>query len=495
MKVILRADASAAIGTGHFMRSLTLAAACAPHADVVLATHAPVALLDHARRRGVAVVPIARPHPDPADVSETTRLIPAAGDCWVVADGYHFDAAFYHACRDAGARVMAIDDSVRLPCYDVDALLDQNLGAARNSYVAAPATRLLLGPTFSLLRPEFARTRLRETPAADARRLLLTFGGSDPGRLTFQVLAALKNVPGRFSTTVLVGAANPNRRELDEIARSMTDVQILIDPADLPAVMANADLAISAYGGTLWELACIGVPTLVISSGDQLYYMAKMLDAYGSHRWLGDAEPLEHGEIVEALTTLAADAPGRAIMRRLGQALVDGEGATRVSDALLREPGEWGVRPARHGDAEPIWEIMSDPSVRQQSFQPEEFAFPSHERWFRQRLARVKSHFWVIERDATVGGMIRYDHQPSGVFINFAVATPLRRRGLGTRLLADTWASACRLFNVDRVRGVVLRGNEPSCRAFLRAGFVEVAPEMHQGRPCHVFERTVADAS
>lgn len=495
MKLILRADAGAAIGTGHFMRSLALAAACAPHDDVVLAASAPPALIDHAKRRGVTVVPMARSHPDPADVCETARLIPANGGCWVIVDGYHFDATFNNACRDAGARVLVVDDGPRLSRYDVDAVLDQNLGAARNAYTVGPTTRVLLGPRFSLLRPEFAQTRRRATATADVRRLLLTFGGSDAARLTFQVLAAMKCLPGRFSTTVIVGAANPHRHELVEAARSLTDVQILVDPVDMPAVMANADLAIAALGGTVWELACIGVPTLVISVGDRQGAIAKMLDVYGSHRWLGDSEPLEQGEIVEALITLADDAPGRAIMCRLGQSLVDGEGAGRVADALHCEPRAWSVRPARDVDAEPIWEIMSDPTVRQQSFHPEEFAFPSHERWFRQRLARINSRFWVIERDGTVGGLIRYDRSSSGARINFAVATPLRRRGLGTRLLTDTWAVACRLLNVSRARGVVLPGNEPSCRAFLRAGFVQVAPETHQGRSCRVFERILPEAS
>jgi hypothetical protein len=37
---------------------------------------------------------------------------------WFVLDGYHFDTAYQSLLRSAGCRLMVIDDTAHLPCYD-----------------------------------------------------------------------------------------------------------------------------------------------------------------------------------------------------------------------------------------------------------------------------------------------------------------------------------------------------------------------------------------
>ena len=93
-----------------------------------------------------------------------------------------------------------------------------------------------------------------------------------------------------------------------------------------------------------------------------------------------------------------------------------------------------------------------------------------------------------------VAAVIRYERGTPGepAELSFAVASPFRGLGVGTRALSESWRKACDELGVTAVRGLVIDGNEPSMRAFRRAGFVETGHETRSGRGCVVFERRAA---
>ena len=109
---------------------------------------------------------------------------------------------------------------------------------------------------------------------------------------------------------------------------------VMRDP-DLPRHMAWADLAISAAGSTCWELACIGVPAIVIAVADNQRDIARGVDEAGTARNLGWWESVGAADIAAAVDGLVHDAAARRAMRRRGRALVDGRGAERVVAAVL----------------------------------------------------------------------------------------------------------------------------------------------------------------
>ena len=305
MRVAIRADASTAIGWGHAMRCLALAQAL-PQRPTFVMDDPPAAF-------------VARAEPD-ADVVALGDPLPDAD--WVVIDGYHLGTDYQRAVREAGARVLVIDDHGHLDRYEADILLNQNLGAPdyRNR---APGARLLLGPRYALLRREF-----RDVPARATRdvacRVLVTLGGSDPDNVSSRVLEGLGSVALPLEVQLIAGAGNPH---VDALARA-PGVELVVDAHDMPARMAWADLAVTAAGSTSWELARTGTPQLAIAIADNQRPVIHGLTEAGL------AIDLGVGDVAGAVEALARDRPRREAMSARGRELVDGRGALRVVAAM-----------------------------------------------------------------------------------------------------------------------------------------------------------------
>jgi UDP-2,4-diacetamido-2,4,6-trideoxy-beta-L-altropyranose hydrolase len=188
MNIIFRVDASPRMGTGHVMRCAALATAAMHKGWQVLFIGRIESDDLHSRLKdmGIDVIPVERPHPDPSDIEAILGL--SAGNAednasssqhgWLVVDGYHFDSDYHQSVRNAGYRLLVVDDYNHLEQYDCEVLLNQNIGADCLNYRTATETQQLLGPRFTLLRPEFLawHDRKPETPEK-ARRILVTMGG------------------------------------------------------------------------------------------------------------------------------------------------------------------------------------------------------------------------------------------------------------------------------------------------------------------------------
>jgi UDP-2,4-diacetamido-2,4,6-trideoxy-beta-L-altropyranose hydrolase len=338
--VVVRADASAAIGLGHVSRCLSLAGAytTATGGRVTLLSVDPLAgVQERAHAAGVTVRPLAAPPGSAADAAETAALARCEGASWIVLDGYHFDGAFQAALTGSGIRVLAFDDHGHAGRYAADLVLNQNAGADASAYAdRAAGTRLLLGPRFAVLRDEF-RTWSDPRPPAPrrARRILVTFGGSDPDNVSALVVAGLAHVPGPLDVVLLAGTANPHGEALAAVAAACPHpVELVVDAHDMARRLAWADLAIASAGGTSWELARMGTPHLAIVIADNQRPAARALARDGIALSLGWHADLDPGTIADAAAALVDDAGRRAELSRRGQLLIDSHGVTRVLAAM-----------------------------------------------------------------------------------------------------------------------------------------------------------------
>jgi UDP-2,4-diacetamido-2,4,6-trideoxy-beta-L-altropyranose hydrolase len=334
-----RVEAGAGIGMGHFMRCYALAQTCRRlgHGAAFLSAGDHATLRTRLTAARVEAVKLTAGHPHEADITETVHWVRAKGAAWLVVDGYQFDAEYQKQLREAGCRFVAIDDDAVAERYYADVVLNQNLFSERLHYRCEGAPRFLFGLRYALIRQEVLRERpARRSTARRARRLLVTFGGTDPRRQTLKVVEALRLVEADLEVRVALGPGveGDDLRAALAAHESRHAVTVLHDP-DLPGLMAWADLAISAAGSTCWELACIGVPAIVVAVADNQRDIATGVEEAGIGKNLGWWESVTPAAIAAAVGALVDDAPARREMGRRGRALVDGRGAERVVAALL----------------------------------------------------------------------------------------------------------------------------------------------------------------
>ena len=246
------------------------------------------------------------------------------------------------ALKQAGARLLCIDDYGHAAHYSADLVLNQNISANEALYPnREPYTRLLLGTRYVMLRRQFRSWRgWKRTIPEVARKLLVTMGGGDPDNVTLKVVEAIKGIGDpQLEIQIVVGPENPNLDMLESALLSAPcPMRLLKDVTDMPALMAWADIAVSAGGSTCWELAFMGLPTLTIPVADNQRPIADILHKRGVVINLGWHESVTVGQIAETLASALYSRDERRLMSGLGRGLVDGEGTARI--CMLLE-GRW----------------------------------------------------------------------------------------------------------------------------------------------------------
>jgi UDP-2,4-diacetamido-2,4,6-trideoxy-beta-L-altropyranose hydrolase len=330
------------MGMGHIMRCLSLAQAWKTHGGGCVFALAgeeagPEAKLQAA---GFAVARLHHPPGGVADAAATVALAQTHRASWVVVDGYHFDAAFQQALKEAGLGLLFIDDYGHAGRYVSDLVLNQNLYAEEAPYRdRAPYTRLLLGTRFVLLRQEFWPWRTwRRNHSQKARKVLVTLGGSDPNNVTAKVVQALKQAPGDLEAVIVTGIRNHYYEDLAVQAKGSASLRLQENATNMPELMAWADVAISAGGTTCWELAFMELPCLVVVAAENQRRNAEELAKAGMALNLGWHTGLDGDHLARTLLEVLRSQDFRVgMVQRGGRQLVDGEGVWRVL-ACLKAP-------------------------------------------------------------------------------------------------------------------------------------------------------------
>lgn len=276
--LLIRADAAPRMGTGHVMRCLALAQAARREGlDVHMICRLGVDWLRERLAREDIPLHCLPDMPPVAEEPDSLLLqlqmdnlaIPetASAPIWVVLDGYHFDTACQLAVMRAGYRLLVIDDYAHLPEYHCDILLNQNIGSELLDY-NGEISHKLFGLDYVILRQEFfdipkdIQTKARHVLP---QRILITLGGGDFIEYLEKIAIDMitPELAGR-SVRVIQGAMDRERIH-KAFSRSPVNLEILSHIDNMPAILMDTDLCITAGGSTCWELCYLHVPFRMIS--------------------------------------------------------------------------------------------------------------------------------------------------------------------------------------------------------------------------------------
>jgi len=359
-KILIRTDASVQIGTGHVMRCLTLA--------------------DELRRRGADVVFVCREfdgnlcgyieekhyivhrlpvsneqehniegnlkhavwlgadwQTDARQVEEIIKGVDTPPD-WLVVDHYAIDERWEGHLRPYCKKIMVIDDLADRT-HDCDLLLDQNFYEnleSRYDGLVPSGCKELLGPKYAILRPEFreARKNLRKRDG-HVKRIMIFFGGSDPSNETVKALEAVRmlNRPD-IAVDVVVGSANPYKDKINELCTAMTNVIYHYQVSNMAKLMANADLFLGGGGSTTWERCCLGLPSLIISTGINQKIIAVGCDQAGIGIHINKSKDISPYQIQIGIQKMFLNQTTLLNMEKKSANMVDGKGADYVASFL-----------------------------------------------------------------------------------------------------------------------------------------------------------------
>lgn len=196
-----------------------------------------------------------------------------------------------------------------------------------------PATTLLLGPSYAVLRPEFEavhRTAKSEQPI----NILVSFGGGDDrGAMAWCIHALLPLLGEHTHLKIISGQANPrNASNLAQIPASHSAwVDYAIQPDAPWTIMAQCHLAVMASGTTAHEANCCQLPMVLVSLVDNQHAPGQSWATAQQGQYLGPWETVEANTLFQTVAQCLKDLRGG---RRSAPSLVDGQGAARVAQVL-----------------------------------------------------------------------------------------------------------------------------------------------------------------
>lgn len=332
--LLIRADASPEIGTGHVMRCLALAQTWKSKGGLVhFIGKVTCGIRKRLRDEGIAVRTLESTPGEENDADETARKARELEASWIVVDGYHFDGFYQRKLREEGRPVLFLDDYGHADRYEADLVLNQNVGAKASLYSEkARHTDLLLGPRYALLRKEFWPWRApRRPPRRRANHVLVTLGGSDPNNITSDVIRALGQTAMDIHVTVAIGGSSLHQEEVRTVTEEVGSfIKLRWNVKDMASLMAKNDIAVSAGGSTCWELAFMGIPNIIVVLAENQKATAEELDEADTAINLGWYEGVDVLNIKKTVQELLQRDEKRILMARRAQEKVDGRGSARV---------------------------------------------------------------------------------------------------------------------------------------------------------------------
>ncbi len=434
--LVVRADASPAIGVGHLSRCVALAeAARARDWDVALCGSVT------AGEWLLGDLPLV-PDLSTADV--------------VVVDHYELGAL------SLDVPVVSIEDGP-FGRRRADVVVDSNLASPDRPADGSPL--VLRGPGYAPLRTEVRVARASRRAGGTPPNVVVVMGGGAVGDPVSAALTALRDTGAPMSVRAITSADVTTPAPGDGQRFAVTG-----PTTGLPALFADADLVVSAAGVTLLELCCVGVPTALVRVADNQAAGYRAAVDRGLVAGLG-ADPAAH---VDVLRDLLLDPARRDALAAVARAAVDGRGADRILDALGRDPT---VRPATDADSELLLAWRNDPRTRAWSRTTDVVAAADHRDWLARVLVDPDRRLFVAEYGGRPVGTVRFDRESGRTWeVSITVAPEARGRGLAVPVLlaAERAADADA---VATIRANVHRDNAASRALFRRAGYRPDGPD------------------
>jgi spore coat polysaccharide biosynthesis predicted glycosyltransferase SpsG len=346
--ILIRVDATPRTGYERLSRCLTLAAALQRRRRTTyfLARLEPASLGLTVKRGGNEWLNADEAAGTLADLEDTQqevrRLRPAA----VLVDGPETSEAYVRGLLGAGPLVVSLDHlaQVRFPSH---LLVNPLLGPGKEEYALQPGTHILMGQRYALVRPDVRRTRpLRAqeppplTPApgkggGSQYRALVSLGEDDLNGQTVELVRLLLSVPRIARVDAVVRSYHADLEKLQALAAAQPErLEVAVEPAEVAARIVRCHFAVTSGSGWSLELACVGVPQLIIVQSEAFWANAQRLQEEGAATCLGWHADVTAQTVRQAVQNLLSDALERQAMSRCGRKLIDGRGPDRLVTAL-----------------------------------------------------------------------------------------------------------------------------------------------------------------
>ncbi len=473
LKVLFRSDAFKEIGTGHLARCLTLA-------DCLKDKKHGVSFIVNKKSKECIKKLGKLNHKflyhnynigSNSDANLTIKIAKKYSIKWVVLDGYNFSTTYQENLKGGGLKILILDDYAHLKKYYCDALLNQNISAKKELYKGTSA-KFLLGSDYFILRDEFFKSGKKKRKISNTpNKILITMGGSDLNNVSSKILTFLNAYKEKkLEIIIIAGSINPHINKLNKLAkRSFHDVKVIENCKNMPSLISWADIGITSGGTTSYEIAYMGLPSLMVSLAKNQILNVEELSRKQSTINLGFYTSLKKDEFINQFKKLLFSKEGRAKMSLRAKNLVDGLGKERI----IRELNSKNLilKSATLKDSKLLWKWRNDLLVRRNSFSSKLIKWNEHVSWFKNHFNDKNSFIYIAYTNGIPIGVVRFKLNNNNLKISFSICKEFRKKGLSKEMLNSAIDKVIKLSKIKTIQAFVKRKNSVSLALLNRIGF------------------------
>jgi UDP-2,4-diacetamido-2,4,6-trideoxy-beta-L-altropyranose hydrolase len=250
----------------------------------------------------------------------------------VFIDSYLAGCDLYEKIANVVKTAVYIDDDIRIN-YPKGFVLNGAIHAEQMPYPKIKEVNYLLGARYAPLRKEFW-----DVPAKPIRdnlgTVMITFGGADIHNLTPKVLKWLTDACPEMFKKVIIAKSFQNTAEIERLKDSNTELIYYPNAAEMKKVMLESDIAISAGGQTLYELARIGVPTIGICIAENQLHNIEGWRNSGFLKYVGWYSDENLEQRLKSSLRYLANKRIRMHTSEIGRKVIDGQGYKHIINAI-----------------------------------------------------------------------------------------------------------------------------------------------------------------
>lgn len=253
-RIVFRVIGNDRVGMGHIFRSMALAHEITDHEVIFVCSEADKMAVNSIAGYDYLVEEMKEKNIEKGIVKLAPHL--------VVNDMLDTSASYVMKLRDAGIKTVNFEDLGSGAKHS-----DLVINELYNAPPKGGAGNTLWGHDYYFLRDEFYDARPAKF-SKNVKAALLTFGGTDKNNLTMASLQAVANYcAGRgIKIHIVAGPGYAHKKKLEKFIREVPGVvEFTHATGVISGIMEQVQLAVTSNGRTVYELAHMNVPSIVIS--------------------------------------------------------------------------------------------------------------------------------------------------------------------------------------------------------------------------------------
>lgn len=331
-RIAIRADGSSNIGMGHIMRCMAIAKEFKKrNIEVLFITKQNEIVSNILVENKLKIINIT-PMNLKEEILIVKNILLKENIDTILVDSYYLSDNYLNQLSVACKLLISIDDN-NLYTNPSDIIINPNIyGPDLNYYVKNSKVKLLLGWDYIILRDEF----INLSPIIineKVKNILVTMGGTDINNYTIKVLKSINNIEATIN--VIIGSGFKCIDEIKRISEDKTNINLIYNPSNIAQVMKENDIAISAGGTTIYELASLGIPTILITQAENQKNLAEKVDKLKLMNYLGCFKEVKEEYIEKNVVQLMKDKQSREYMSNECKNIINRNGVANIINEIL----------------------------------------------------------------------------------------------------------------------------------------------------------------